>query len=104
MNRPATGTIATAMAMSGYRRRRGLKACIGNAWPLSRKSGGCRVASPARVTRVDVRTAYWIAWAPPEGEDESSPVIAEVFCQIVPVVFVKKYRVPVEVETGFAHA
>ena len=40
----------------------------------------------------------------PDGDDESSPVMAVVACQIVPVVFVKKCRVPVEVETGLAHA
>ena len=42
--------------------------------------------------------------AAPDGDDESSPVIVEVDCQIVPVVFVKKYRVPVDVEIGLAHA
>ena len=48
--------------------------------------------------------AYWIA-APPEGDAVSVPaLIVLVACQIVPVVFVKKWRVPVEDETGSAQA
>ena len=43
---------------------------------------------------------------PPVGEALSLPVAPrlELDCQIVPVVFVKKNRVPVDVETGSAHA
>ena len=44
--------------------------------------------------------------APPVGVALSLPPepIEEVDCQIVPVVFVKKKRVPVDVDTGSAHA
>ncbi len=42
---------------------------------------------------------------PPEGDAVSLPVLNELdACQIVPVVFVKKKRVPVEDETGSAQA
>ena len=43
---------------------------------------------------------------PPDGDVVSLPAAAidELDCQIVPVVFVKKKRVPVDVETGSAHA
>ena len=42
----------------------------------------------------------------PEGVALSLPPepIDEVDCQMVPVVLVKKYRVPVDVETGSAQA
>jgi hypothetical protein len=40
----------------------------------------------------------------PEGDAESSPVTALVDCQIVPVVLVKKWRVPVDVDSGSAQA
>jgi hypothetical protein len=42
----------------------------------------------------------------PVGEALSLPLepIELVDCQIVPVVFVKKYRVPVELDSGLAHA
>ena len=42
---------------------------------------------------------------PPEGELLSLPADnVEAPCQIVPVVFVKKWRVPVDVEIGSAQA
>jgi hypothetical protein len=42
----------------------------------------------------------------PEGDALSLPLAPTelVACQIVPVVFVKKYRVPVDVEIGSAQA
>ena len=48
---------------------------------------------------------YWMAEAL-DGDALSLPPapIELVACQIVPVVFVKKYRVPVEVDTGSAQA
>ena len=48
---------------------------------------------------------YWMA-LPPDGDALSLPLapIDEVNCQMVPVVLVKKYRVPVDVESGSAQA
>ena len=48
---------------------------------------------------------YWIG-APPEGAAESlpAPLIEAPACQIVPVVLVKKWRVPVVIVRGSAQA
>lgn len=48
---------------------------------------------------------YWMTDAP-EGDALSLPPapIELVDCQIVPVVLVKKYRVPVDEDSGSAHA
>ena len=65
---------------------------------------GLPVSLWSRADR-EVRRSYWIAW-PPEGDAVSLPPepIELVDCQIVPVVFVKKKRVPVDDETGSAQA
>jgi len=56
------------------------------------------------VGRRSLRS-YWIADAP-DGDALSLPPepMELVACQIVPVVFVKKYRVPVDEDTGSAQA
>ena len=47
---------------------------------------------------------HWMG-VPPEGAPESGPEAPEaVICQSVPVLLVKKCRVPVSAEIGSAHA
>ena len=70
--------------------------------------GGKRKAeeqSATSVFRLPLFQGYWIA-VPPDGDAVSLPLdpIEDVPCQMVPVVLVKKYRVPVDVESGSAQA
>ena len=72
--------------------------------PKHEKSRG-RLSAPRPGLTLKKDGIYWIA-VPPEGEAVSLPVapMELVDCQIVPVVLVKKKRVPVDVETGSAQA
>ena len=86
VKRPATGIVATTTASSGQEPR-GIFRMKDGRPPVFRS------------------LAYWIV-VPPEGAAVSLPAAPTelVVCQIVLVVFVKKWRVPVVGVSGSAHA